>query len=175
MKKILLILSLLSLTCALSAQKVVYDKKNALNKRVMYTDWLTVNWGSDTHKLEISMLLEGKDVSLMLNWQCQEMLGVERDSKVILTFTDQLKVVLLNKAFSVSGAGKVETEHVSSSVMGVQIDAKGDLSAFADKTLQTITINTTSGEVVFPVTEQEAAKLNLQYMEFNTALMSEGK
>ncbi len=175
MKKILLVLSLLSLTCALSAQKVVYDKKNALNKRVMYTDWLPVNWSSDAHKLEVSMLLEGKDVSLMLNWQCQEMLGVERDSKIVLTFTDQSKVVLLNKAFSVSGAGKVETELVSSSVMGVQIDAKGDLSAFADKTLQKITINTTSGEVVFPITEQEAAKLNLQYAEFYAALMADKK
>lgn len=172
MKKFLLALSLLSFSYAANAQKVIYDKMNALNKRIMYTDWVTVNWSSNSHQLEASMLLEGKDTSLMLNWQCKEMLGVERDAEVVLTFTDQTEVVLLSKAFAVSGAGKVQTEHVSSSMMGIQIDAKGDLTPFADKTLKNIKLNTTSGIIDFPVSEQEAAKLNLQYMAFETALIS---
>lgn len=173
MKKILLGLSILCFSCTLNAQKIVYDKiTEALNKRIMYTDWTTINWASQAHQLEASMLLEGRDTSLMLNWQCKEMLGVERGAEIILTFSDGTQTVLQSKAFAVSGAGKVQTEHVSSSTMGIQVDAKGDLSVFVDKTLSNIRINTTSGVVDFPVSAQEAAKLNLLYEVFNTALIS---
>ena len=175
MKKILSVLLLLGLSCVLNAQKVVYDKMNALNKRIMYTDWITVNWDSDSNKLEASMLLEGKDTSLMLNWQCKEMLGVERGADVILKFTDDTQVVLSSKAFTVSGAGKVQTEHVSSSMMGIQVDAKGDLTSFVDKTLKNIELTTTSGTIDFPVSEKESANFTLLYMAFEEALASTKK
>lgn len=150
----------------LTAQKVEYDKVNALNKRIMYTSWEKVNWNSETGKLEVCMLLEGHDMSLMINWQSQEMVGAERDSEVTLTFDDDSEIVLHNKAFSVSGAGKVHSKAVPATSMGIQIDAKGDFRPITEKTLKNIRIETTLGKVDFPVNEEEALALANLYNVF---------
>lgn len=151
---------------SVTAQTIEDDKINALNKRVMYTNWLKTNWGSDTHKLEICMILEGTETAMLLNWQCPEIVGVDRNSEIILTFEDGSEEILNNKTFSVSGAGKIHTSDVSQATMGVQINAKGDFHSISDKKLKSIKIATMSGDVDFPITDEEAGMLSKMYDVF---------
>lgn len=166
MKKIALLVTILLTTLSVQAQKIETDEMNMYNKRVVTTTWEKVNWKSKNHKLEVSMMLEGYDMSMLLNWQCNEMVGAERDAEIILYFDDASQVVLLNKAFSVSGVGKITTKNVDHSKMGIQIDAKGDFKSMATKVLQHIRVDTTSGEINFPITQDEAMELRKMFIVF---------
>lgn len=166
MKKISLLLTILLSTLSIQAQKIETDEMNMYNKRIVTTSWEKVNWDSKDHKLEVSMMLEGYDMSMLLNWQCNEMVGAERDAEIILYFDDASQVVLLNKAFSVSGVGKITTKDTDHSKMGIQIDAKGDFKSIETKELQHIRIDTTSGEINFPITRDEALALRKMFAVF---------
>lgn len=170
MKKILLIITALLMVFTLYAQKIEIDEINPFNKRVILTSLEKINWKSPDYKLEVGMMLEGVEMSILLNWQCHEMVGAERDAKVVLTFDDASQIVLLNKAFSVSGSGKITSQNVPATTMGIQINAKGDFKALVDKELQTISIDTTSGEIVFPVSNEEVLSLRKLYEVFEKQL-----
>lgn len=166
MKKTALLVIILLASLTLQAQKILTDEMNMYNKRVVTTTWEKVNWKSKNHKLEVSMMLEGFDMSILLNWQCSEMIGAERGAEIILYFDDGTQAILQNKAFSVSGVGKIASENVDRSKMGIQIDAKGDFSLIETKELQHIRIDTTSGEVNFPITKDEAMSLRKLFLVF---------
>lgn len=171
-KSIITILVMLS-TLTLQAQKIVHDEVNEFNKRVINTSWEKINWKSADHKLEVSMMLEGYDKSILINWQCSEMVGAERNSEIILTFDDGSQAILLNKVFSVSGAGKITTNNVPPTQMGVQLDAKGEFGELVEKDLSEIKINTLSGEVRFPVNKKEAESLRKMYLLFDKHCQTE--
>lgn len=164
-KSIITILVILS-TLTVQAQKIVHDGINEFNKRIVNTSWEKVNWKSTDHKLEIGMMLEGFDKSILINWQCSEMVGAERNSEIILKFDDGSESILLNKVFSVSGAGKITTDNVPPTQMGIQLDAKGEFGELEEKDLTEIKINTLSGEVRFPVNKKESESLRKMYLVF---------
>ena len=166
MKKTVLAITILLISLSAQAQKIETDEMNVFNKRVITTTWEKVNWKSQTHKLEVSMKLEGFDMSMLLNWQSSEMVGAERDSEIILSFDDGSQSILHNKVFSVSGAGKITTKNVPNTQMGIQIDGKGDFKDIVEKELQNIQINTTSGVINFPVSTNEALALRKLFLVF---------
>lgn len=173
MKKLMLAILVMLSTLALQAQKIVHDEVNEFNKRVINTSWEKVNWKSADHKLELSMMLEGYEKSILINWQCTEMVGAERNSEIILLFNDSSEVILHNKIFSVSGAGKITTNNVPPTQMGIQLDAKGEFSELLEKDLQEIIINTLAGEVRFPVNKNEIEDLRKMYLLFEKYCQSE--
>lgn len=166
MKKILLFVSALIISASLQAQKIEQDEINSFRKRIILTSLEQVNWQSPDHQLEVGLMLEGSEQSMILNWQCHEMVGADRDARVVLLFDDGSETVLLNKKFSVSGTGKVKSENVSATTIGIKIDAKGDLTPLSTKQLNSISVETTSGKISFPVTVEEAAAIAKVYNVF---------
>lgn len=164
------------LPISIFSQSIEEDKIiPSLNKRIIRTSWEKTNWGSDKNKLEISMLLEGRDTSLLLNWQCREMVGAERDARIVLYFSDMSTIALHNKAFSVSGVGKVASNNVSAATIGIQFDAKGDFRILKEKQLVGIRVYTTIGHVDFPIEPEEYIALKNLYNVFEKQILKEVK
>lgn len=167
MKKLLLCVAVLLMAVVAQAQKIELDEINSLNKRIILTSLEKVNWNSSDYQAEVGMMLDGSERSILLNWQCHEIVGAERDSKIVLMLDDDSQVILYNKAFSVAGSGKITSENVSATTMGIKIDARGDFEALKDKYIKSIHIETTSGEIVFPVSNEEAISLKKLYEVFD--------
>lgn len=168
MKKIVLILLLLS-SFPLFSQKIEKDIIDEFTKqRTTYTSWVKVDKGY------MSIRFIAVDDTKCLEYRYQSNRNIEIDKGAELLFIDSNSNVhkLINGDYAIATIGGGATGFAGSKGLGIRANYFGDISFFA-KNLKKMRIYTTDGYMDRDISNKEAINLQKLYKLFIDTLSGE--
>lgn len=177
MKKILILIALISFSISTFGQKIEKDYYDQFTgKRVMFTGLEKLNWKYKNDriggKMELRFVLNDNYQYLVLHWYCKNYLEVPANAKIQFKLDNGKTITLKNEALTPATVGGTG---ISKKDVGVMLNCTGPVDRFATAIITAVRIYTNEGYFDFEIPFKEGEKIHKQYMLFSREMYIGGR